>query len=1319
MSNSNDSFYFLQGGGEMGKITRANDWSKTPLGSPETWPQSLQTMVSVVLNNPFAMCIAWGKEYTQIYNDCYRPILGKQKHPQSLTRCSREIFADVWHIIESMFDDVMNGTPVGFSDFMLPLERDGYIENCHFDFAFSPIRLETGDVGGVLVTVIETTTKKTVQDELKLSEERFKMMADNIPNLAWMAKPDGSLYWYNKKWYEYTGTTFQDMQGWGWQSVYKEEQLDDVIREWKSSLQAGVPFEMVRPLKGADGSYCDFLTRALPVKNEQNEIVNWFGTNTDITYQNQTEVALIENRSQLEFVLEAAQLGTFDFCPETNKFTANDRLKKWFGLSLNEQIDLSDATNNINENDRSKVTSAIQKALDYNSGGNYDIAYNIINPISKKEITLHAKGKVWFNANKIAYRFNGTVEDITAQTIARKKLEVSELSLRLMILQAPIAISILRGKDHVVEIANKFALELWGRAEEEVLNKSIVEVMFELRTQGIKELLDDVLATGNRFASTELPVKIMRSGRLETVYINLSYEPLFDEAGNTNGIMAIGFDVTEQFLARQKIEKSEQNIRSLVESAPFPIGVFIGREMRVSLANQSLINAWGKGDDIIGKLYCEVLPELENQNIYKQLDDVFTTGIAFHAKNQRVEILKDGSLQSYYFNYSFTPLFDSQGKVYGVMNTAAEVTEVHEAKKKIEESEKKFRDAVQQAPTAMVVLRGEDNIVETVNNPYLELVDKTQEEFLNKPLFESLPDVEVAVSQIIKDIYSSGEAFYGFEFPIILERFGKKETTYFNFVYHPLKENNIVTGIMVAATEVTATVQAKKELEEKEQKLNVVITASELGIWELNLETGESITSDRALEILGFKDQKDISREQILSNYHPEDKLIREDAFEKAFVNGSLHYEVRTIIDNQIHWIEARGKVFYDSDVKPIRMLGTLRDVTDEKKFQNQLLEREQKFRLLANSMPQMIWTSDPEGHLNYFNDAVFEYSGLNEEQIGEKGWITIVHEDDKEENIQKWTESIFTEKDFLVEHRFRKADGSYRWQLTRAIPQRDLQGKITMWVGTSTDIQDQKMFANELEKQVAEHTKELYQKNDTLHNMNKELQSFAYISSHDLQEPLRKIQTYAGLINEKEAENLSEGGKDKFRRMQNAANRMQNLIQDLLAYSRTSIQERKFEKMKLSTIVDEVKDDFTEELHLKNTQIVTHNDCEINVIPFQFRQLLFNLISNSLKFTKDNVAPTISITCEIALGSDLQYDKLNSSTKYSHIQIKDNGIGFEAAFSQKIFEVFQRLHGREKFEGTGIGLAIVKKIVDNHYGFITATGIVNQGATFDIYLPA
>jgi len=181
MSLKNSEYYFLSGGGEMGEKIREKDWSKTTLGDPETWPQSLKTMVSVMLNNPFGMYIAWGYDYIQLYNDAYRPILGSNKHPQALGISTSETFSEIWDIIGTMFDKVMKGEAVGFPDFMFPLNRNGYVEECYFDFSYSPIRKENGEVGGVLVTVIETTNKKKAEQGLKESDQRFRDTVKQAP----------------------------------------------------------------------------------------------------------------------------------------------------------------------------------------------------------------------------------------------------------------------------------------------------------------------------------------------------------------------------------------------------------------------------------------------------------------------------------------------------------------------------------------------------------------------------------------------------------------------------------------------------------------------------------------------------------------------------------------------------------------------------------------------------------------------------------------------------------------------------------------------------------------------------------------------------------------------------------------------------------------------------------------------------------------------------------------------------------------------------------------------------------------------------------
>jgi light-regulated signal transduction histidine kinase (bacteriophytochrome) len=254
--------------------------------------------------------------------------------------------------------------------------------------------------------------------------------------------------------------------------------------------------------------------------------------------------------------------------------------------------------------------------------------------------------------------------------------------------------------------------------------------------------------------------------------------------------------------------------------------------------------------------------------------------------------------------------------------------------------------------------------------------------------------------------------------------------------------------------------------------------------------------------------------------------------------------------------------------------------------------------------------------------------------------------------------------------------------------------------------------------KELAFQNEEKEKRAEELVLVNTELLAFNYISSHDLQEPLRKIQTLAGRILDKETQNLSDIGKDYFHRIQSAAGRMRQLIEDLLVYSRTNIAERKFEKIDLNTIIEEVKAELKENIEEKHAIIEATEMREINVIPFQFRQLMHNLLRNALKFSSPKRPPYILIKSRIVKGNKLNNARLMGDKNYCHISVADNGIGFEPEYKERIFEVFQKLHSREIYEGTGIGLAIVKKIVENHNGIVTATSKLNKGAKFDIYIP-
>jgi signal transduction histidine kinase len=261
--------------------------------------------------------------------------------------------------------------------------------------------------------------------------------------------------------------------------------------------------------------------------------------------------------------------------------------------------------------------------------------------------------------------------------------------------------------------------------------------------------------------------------------------------------------------------------------------------------------------------------------------------------------------------------------------------------------------------------------------------------------------------------------------------------------------------------------------------------------------------------------------------------------------------------------------------------------------------------------------------------------------------------------------------------------------------------------IGTTSDVTDEVLVSLSLEQQNLE-----------LEASNKELLAFNYVASHDLQEPLRKIQTFVSRLSDKEYDNLSENGKEFMGRINNSVERMRILIDDLLQYSRTTKMEKVFEETDLNELLENAKSDSQQAIDEKKAVIQSDKLPKIMVVPFQIQQLFANLIGNSLKYSKENSTPKIKISCKTVIAAEEELLPKNSKEKFYKITFKDNGIGFEQEYAEKIFVLFNRLHNKNEYAGTGIGLAICKKIVENHKGFIFAEAKPNAGATFTVYLP-
>tara|TARA_B110001454_G_C12723220_1_gene435931 strand:+ start:14358 stop:15506 length:1149 start_codon:yes stop_codon:yes gene_type:complete len=345
---------------------------------------------------------------------------------------------------------------------------------------------------------------------------------------------------------------------------------------------------------------------------------------------------------------------------------------------------------------------------------------------------------------------------------------------------------------------------------------------------------------------------------------------------------------------------------------------------------------------------------------------------------------------------------------------------------------------------------------------------------------------------------------------------------------------------------------------------------------------------------------------------------------------------------------------------------------------------------------------TDKSGKISYVNKkfcAISKYS--EEELLGNTHRIINSHHHPKEFFIDMW-KTISQGKTWEGEIKNRAKDGTYYWVNTTIVPFMDNEGKPEQYVSVRYEITERKL---------AEERLKIYSKK--LEISNQELQDFASIAAHDLQEPLRKIQTFSDRVKVKSKDTISSEAFDYLERVQASAKRMQILINDLLTYSRVTTKANPFSVVSLNKILNQVKSDLEVRIEQTSGSVQIADLPNIEADPTQMHQLFQNLISNALKFHKPNVKPEVTVSASI-----LESSTLNKPGKACLITVTDNGIGFDQKYVDRIFTIFQRLHGRHEYEGTGIGLAVCRKIVDRHGGIITAKSEPDQGATFSILLP-
>ncbi len=380
-------------------------------------------------------------------------------------------------------------------------------------------------------------------------------------------------------------------------------------------------------------------------------------------------------------------------------------------------------------------------------------------------------------------------------------------------------------------------------------------------------------------------------------------------------------------------------------------------------------------------------------------------------------------------------------------------------------------------------------------------------------------------------------------------------------------------------------------------------------------------------------------------------------------------------------------------------------EIEVRKKVEGDLQDRIEELKSTLESIPQMAFNTDEAGKIEFVNERWDDYSS-ERKKFPETEGTTIA---------QYMDQAITSKHQLKQEVKVRRLDNKqFRYHILYITPVKK-DGIFLKWVGIFTDIHEQKMASEILEQKVEDRTQQLKESNKRLEDSNNELQQFAFVASHDLQEPLRKIQVFSAMVRESATPEKAEY-KTYLNKISSSAERMRKMITDLLDFARPPAFDF-FKKSDLNIIIEEVLSDLEVKIKSLNAKIEVDKLAEFDVVPGQVKQLFQNLILNSLKFSRQGVTPQIKITGEFIQENSFSALVANEGDYY-RISVSDNGIGFDEVYADKIFDIFQRLNQKDAYEGSGIGLSIVKKIVDRHSGLIKANSKKGEGATFTFILP-
>ena len=840
--------------------------------------------------------------------------------------------------------------------------------------------------------------------------------------------------------------------------------------------------------------------------------------------------------------------------------------------------------------------------------------------------------------------------------------------------------------DGIIQTWNAGAERIFGYSAQEVKGRPVSILLAPDHLEDAQSILNRI----QKGASVEHfeTVRVNKGGR--RVYVSLTVSPVRDAAGKLVGTSTIARDITGRKRAEEALRESQEHYRSLFKNMTTGLAycemLFAddGRPMDFRYLD---VNEVFKGltglKDVVGRKVSEVIPGIQETD--RELLETYGR-VAKTGQPEKFETF----LKALGIFFSVSVYSPKKGFFVAEFDN---ITERKRAQEAVEAERRKLNEILDMLP-AYLVLLSQDYHVPFANRFFRERFGESHGRRCYEYLFGRNEPCEVCETYKVLKNWT----------PLRWDWTGPDGRNYSIFDF-PFTDTDGSRLIMEVGLDITEHKRAEEALRRAnaynrsliEASLDPLVTIAPDGkITDVNTAT-EKVTGRSRQELVGTD----------FSDYFTNSERARagyQQVFREGWVqNYALEIRHR---DGRLTPVLYNASVYRDDAGQIIGVFAAARDITERKQAQEALRQSETEFRMLAELVPQLVWMCKPDGLNVYFNQRWVDYTGLTLEESYGKGWNTPFHPDDRQPAWKAWNHAVETGDTYSIECRLRRVDGIYRWFLIRGVPLRDATGGTTKWFGTCTDIEELKSAQEAVKSLNSELEERVRQRTAELESTNKELEAFTYSVSHDLRAPLRHVDGYSKLLVDKHGAELSPDAQEDIATIRDSVLHMGMLIDDLLNLARLGRKQISIEATGLNSLVDEVRADLMRANPDRAIEWKVENLPFVECDPALIKQVFANLLSNAVKYTRPRKQAVIEVGTTQQEGCGV-------------IFVRDNGVGFNMKYANKLFGVFQRLHRSEDFEGTGVGLATVQRIIHKHRGRVWVEAALNQGATFYFTLNA